>query len=60
MQTYIAEGKLDEAKVMNWLQDNGWISDNAVTAEDVAEDEARRVVAKMKALKMVKAIRGRA
>lgn len=54
LELHIAAERLDESKVMDFLQDNGWISDNAVKASDVAKDEAVRAVAGMKAMKIAR------
>ena len=51
LEEHIQKNHLNEGNVMNWLQDRGWISDNAVHAKDVAEREAEVTVARMLALK---------
>ncbi len=44
LEKWIEEGWHDEAQTMNYLQDNGIVSDNAVTAADVCREDAEKAV----------------
>lgn len=44
LENYIFESWSDEIKTMNDLHDRGVISDNAVMAKDVCNEDAKRAV----------------
>jgi hypothetical protein len=44
LQAAISLFELDEVETMNKLQDHGLISDNAISAADVPDCDARRAV----------------
>ena len=44
LEQYICESWSDEVKTMNDLHDYGLISDNAVMAKDVCNEDAKRAV----------------
>lgn len=44
LQKHIEESWSDEVKTMNDLQENGIVSDNAVRAEDVCAEDAKKAV----------------
>ena len=42
LEQHLAEHSIDEVKAMNWLTDEGIISDNCVLARDVADVDCKR------------------
>lgn len=48
---YIEESWSDEVKTMNDLQDEGIVSDNAVQAKDVSDEDAEKAVEWLKSKK---------
>jgi len=44
LQKYIEESWSDEVKTMNDLHERGVISDNAIMAKDVCNEDAKRAV----------------
>jgi hypothetical protein len=44
LQKYIEESWSDEVKTMNDLHERGVISDNAILAKDVCNEDAKRAV----------------
>jgi hypothetical protein len=44
LQKYIEESWSDEVKTMNDLQDRGIVSDNAVKAKDVCNEDAKLAI----------------
>jgi len=48
LEEFIARHGLLEAKVMSFLQDHGCISDNCITASDVAEPDLSKAVVLLK------------
>lgn len=41
LEKWLEDGWHDEAQTMNYLQDNGIVSDNAVTAADVCREDTK-------------------
>lgn len=44
LKQWIEDGWHDEVQVMNYLQDNGIVSDNAVYALDVCREDVERAL----------------
>jgi len=44
LERFIQAAESDECEAMNWLQSNGVISDNCVTAKDVCESDCRKAI----------------
>ena len=48
LEKYIEDGWHDEDQVMNYLQDAGIVSDNAVCAADVCSEDAEKALTILK------------